>query len=39
LNTTWVFRPIAEDRPTEQELLGELYNPDTFGEPEIAGVR
>jgi sulfoacetaldehyde dehydrogenase len=25
LNTTWVSRPIAEDRPTEQELFGEFY--------------
>ena len=26
MNTTWVSRPIPEDRPTEQELLGDLYN-------------
>ena len=25
MNTTWVSRPIAEDRPTEQELFGEFY--------------
>lgn len=26
LNTTWVSRPIAEDRPTDQELFGEFYD-------------
>ena len=36
MNTTWVSRPIAEDRPTEQELLGEFYNSETFDEPEVA---
>jgi len=25
MNTTWVSRPIPEDRPSEQELLGEFY--------------
>lgn len=25
LNHTWVSRPIAEDRPTENELFGEFY--------------
>ena len=30
MNTTWVSRPIAEDRPSEQELLGEFYNSETF---------
>jgi len=25
MNTTWVSRPIAEDRPSEQELFGEFY--------------
>jgi sulfoacetaldehyde dehydrogenase len=25
MNTTWVSRPIPEDRPTEQDLLGEFY--------------
>jgi sulfoacetaldehyde dehydrogenase len=38
MNTTWVSRPNAEDRPTEQELLGEFYNSETFDESEIAGV-
>ena len=27
--TTWVSRPIAEDRPSEQELFGEFYNTET----------
>ena len=30
MNVTWVSRPIAEDRPSEQELFGEFYNSDTF---------
>jgi sulfoacetaldehyde dehydrogenase len=30
LNITWVSRPIAEDRPSEQELFGEFYNSDIF---------
>jgi acyl-CoA reductase-like NAD-dependent aldehyde dehydrogenase len=30
MNTTWVSRPIPEDRPNEQELLGEFYNSETF---------
>lgn len=30
MNVTWVSRPIAEDRPTEQELFGEFYNTDVF---------
>ncbi|HET9258915.1 MAG TPA: aldehyde dehydrogenase family protein [Acidimicrobiia bacterium] len=29
LNVTWVSRPIAEDRPTEQELFGEFYGTET----------
>ena len=36
MNTTRVSRPITEDRPTEQELLGEFYNSETFDEPEVA---
>ena len=28
LNVTWVSRPIAEDRPSEQELFGEFYGTD-----------
>ncbi len=27
LNTTWVSRPIPEDRPTYEELFGEFYDP------------
>ncbi len=36
MNTTWVSRPIAEDRPSEQELFGEFYN--TAVEEELAAV-
>jgi sulfoacetaldehyde dehydrogenase len=25
MNVTWVSRPIAEDRPSDQELFGEFY--------------
>jgi sulfoacetaldehyde dehydrogenase len=34
MNTTWVSRPIAEDKPSEQELLGEFYNSEIFDEGE-----
>jgi sulfoacetaldehyde dehydrogenase len=30
MNVTWVSRPIAEDRPSEQELFGEFYGAKTF---------
>ena len=30
MNTTWVSRPIPEDRPSEQELLGDFYNSEIF---------
>jgi sulfoacetaldehyde dehydrogenase len=30
MNTTWVSRPIPEDKPSEQELLGEFYGTETF---------
>ena len=30
MNTTWVSRPIPEDRPSEQEILGEFYNSEIF---------
>ncbi|MBI3400761.1 MAG: aldehyde dehydrogenase family protein [Acidobacteria bacterium] len=30
MNVTWVSRPIAEDRPSEQELFGEFYNGEIF---------
>jgi sulfoacetaldehyde dehydrogenase len=26
MNVTWVSRPIAEDKPAEEELFGEFYN-------------
>jgi sulfoacetaldehyde dehydrogenase len=32
MNTTWVSRPIPEDKPSEEELLGEFYNSETFDE-------
>jgi sulfoacetaldehyde dehydrogenase len=30
MNVTWVSRPIAEDRPSDQDLFGEFYNSDVF---------
>ncbi len=30
MQTTWVSRPIPEDRPSEQELFGEFYNTETL---------
>ena len=27
MNITWVSRPIKEDKPTDQELFGEFYDP------------
>jgi len=30
MNVTWVSRPTAEDRPSEQELFGEFYNSEVF---------
>lgn len=30
LNTTWVSRTIAEDRPSEEELFGRFYKSPTF---------
>jgi sulfoacetaldehyde dehydrogenase len=35
MNTTWVSRPIPEDKPSEQELLGEFYNSELFDETEV----
>ncbi|MDH4125826.1 MAG: aldehyde dehydrogenase family protein [Gammaproteobacteria bacterium] len=29
MNVTWVSRPIAEDRPSEQELFGDFYGTET----------
>lgn len=30
MNTTWVSRPIPEDKPDEKELLGEFYGSEIF---------
>jgi len=30
MQTTWVSRPIAEDRPPAQELFGEFFNTETL---------
>ena len=30
MNTTWVSRPITEDKPDEHELLGEFYGSEIF---------
>ena len=30
MNTTWVSRPIAEDKPDEKEILGEFYGSEIF---------
>jgi sulfoacetaldehyde dehydrogenase len=30
MNVTWVSRPIAEDRPSDEELFGEFYNSEVF---------
>jgi acyl-CoA reductase-like NAD-dependent aldehyde dehydrogenase len=30
MNTTWVSRPIAEDRPPEKELFGEFYGTEAL---------
>jgi len=29
MNTTWVSRPITEDRPSDAEIFGEFYNTET----------
>ena len=28
MNTTWVSKPIPEDRPSDQELFGDFYDPE-----------
>jgi sulfoacetaldehyde dehydrogenase len=33
MNTTWVSVPIKEDRPSDQELFGEFYDPALEAEP------
>jgi len=30
MQTTWVSRPIPEDRPSDQELFGEFYDTETL---------
>lgn len=30
LNYTWVARPIAEDKPSDEALFGEFYNTETW---------
>jgi sulfoacetaldehyde dehydrogenase len=30
MQTTWVSRPIPEDRPADKELFGEFYNSETL---------
>jgi sulfoacetaldehyde dehydrogenase len=30
MNTTWVSRPIPEDKPTEQAIFGKYFNSETF---------
>jgi sulfoacetaldehyde dehydrogenase len=30
MNVTWVSRPIPEDRPSDRELFGEVYNSEVF---------
>jgi sulfoacetaldehyde dehydrogenase len=30
MNTTWVSRPIPEDKPTEEEVFGRFYNSARF---------
>ncbi|MEO0382549.1 MAG: aldehyde dehydrogenase family protein [Pseudomonadota bacterium] len=30
MNVTWVARPIAEDRPSDEELFGAFYNTETM---------
>lgn len=30
MNTTWVSKPIPEDKPTEEEIFGRFYNSATF---------
>jgi sulfoacetaldehyde dehydrogenase len=30
LNVTWVSRPLAEDRPSDEELFGEFFNSEIF---------
>lgn len=36
MNTTWVSTPIAEDRPPDEELFGDFYDPQLEAEDEPA---
>jgi sulfoacetaldehyde dehydrogenase len=36
MNVTWVSRPIAEDKPSEEDLFGEFYKSATFDESTVA---
>ena len=36
MNVTWVSRPIAEDRPSEEELFGEFFNSSVL---EVVGAQ
>ena len=38
MQTTWVSRPIAEDRPSEAELFGEFYNSEIIEPATAASV-
>lgn len=35
MNTTWVSSPIREDKPSDEELFGDFYDPDLEPEGEI----
>jgi len=37
MNTTWVSVPIAEDRPSDQDLFGEFYDPRLEAETPTTG--
>ncbi len=30
MNTTWVSRPIPEDRPSDAEIFGQFYDTEAF---------
>jgi sulfoacetaldehyde dehydrogenase len=38
MNTTWVSVPITEDRPPDQELFGEFYDPALEAEAPASGA-
>jgi sulfoacetaldehyde dehydrogenase len=39
MNTTWVSKPIPEDRPTEQEMFGRFYNTEVIVPESIAAAK